>query len=206
MSTDYADLTTKDIAKQINDEYSVILANEKANLPRALAIGEKLMWLRARVIHGEWQTKLKEYCPKISYETATLYIRLFERQMDWRAAAAGKGVEPTDLTIDEARKLLAKPKAADDDDDDGKPTVEAMIAKQTANAEAEAAALEDVDLDAARRQRVDKTVEVLMRTYPQDELLDLTEKLAKHLGMTLMPLATTEALMRELGAPTAPVA
>jgi hypothetical protein len=211
----YSDLSSADLAKQINDDYSVILGSERANLPRALAMAPKLHVLRVRA-WGQWKTKFPSYGLTISYETASVYLRVWEHWKEIQKLAAGKGVDPTLLTIDAARELWARRNDADEPEENetkeddvgsggGKPTVEAMIAKQTANAEAEAAALEDVDLDAARRQRVDKTVEVLMRTYPQDELLALTEKLAKHFGMTLMPLATTEALMRELGAPTAPV-
>jgi hypothetical protein len=210
MSTDYAEypqLSADALAKQINDDYSVILASDRANLPRALAIAEKLIALRARTVHGQWQAKLAVWCPQISYETARLYIRLYEKQDVWRTAAAAKSVETTDLTIDAARQLLAKPRAtaaADDDDDDdeegdGKPTAEAMIAKQTANAEEEAAALADVDIDAERGQRVDHTFTVLTQRYPLDELRDLTERLAKHLGMKLSPLSLTDKAREAAG-------
>jgi hypothetical protein len=129
------------------------------------------------------------------------------------------------LTIDAARKLLAKPKSSttttptaettaaapaeeEEPSVDGKPTPEAMIAKQTANAEEETSALNDVDIDGERQERVNWIFAMLMQKYPQDELLDLTERLAKHLGMTLMPLSKSEALMKILSdAPqTAPVA
>jgi len=205
--TAFLQLSADALAKQINDEYSVILVSEKANLPRALAIGEKLIALRARTVHGQWQAKLAMWCPVISYETATLYIRLYEKQDVWRTNAVAKSVETTDLTIEAARQLLAKPKSKSNDDDnaddvgDGKPTAEAMEARQAANAEAEAAELAEVDIDGARRQRVGRTFDVLMRTYPQDELLDLTERLAKHLGMTLMPLAQMQALTEVIGGP-----
>ena len=216
---EYANLSAADLAKQINDEYAVILNSEKANLPRALAIGEKLMHLRVRIPSEEWKDKLEGYCPNISYETATLYIRLFEKQAVWRAAAAAQNVEPTSLTIDAARRLLTKKRSttetADDDEEqtdesDGKPTVAAMEAKQAANAEEEAAALNerlnrDVDVDADRRQRVDETFERLMRYYPQDELLDLTQRLAKHLGMTLVAEDTWDAL-KDAVKPTTPTA
>jgi hypothetical protein len=198
---EYANLSAADLAKQINDEYDVILNSEKANLPRALAIGEKLMHLRVRIPTDEWKAKLEGYCPNISYETATLYIRLFEKQAVWRAAAAAQNVEPTSLTIDAARRLLTKKRSTttDDDeeetdDDDGKPTAEAMVAKQTANAEEEAATLEDVDIDGEREKRVDWIFAQLMKRYPQDELLDLTKRLAGHLGMTLVAEDTWDAL------------
>jgi len=77
-----------------------------------------------------------------------------------------------------------------------------MIAKQTANAEEEAVALADVDIDAARGQRVDHTFAVLKRTCPLDELQDLTERLAKHLGMKLAPLSLTDKAMEAAKAPS----
>jgi len=75
-------LDTDVLVKAINDEYSQILASERNNLQKALAIGEKLVALRPRIApkHGKWQVKLAEHCPQISYETATLYIRLYENQ------------------------------------------------------------------------------------------------------------------------------
>jgi hypothetical protein len=188
---EYADLTATDIAKQINDEYAVILNSERANLQRALAIGEKLMHLRSRIPRSEWKIKLEGYCPDLSYETATLYIRLYENQEVWRAAAVAKNVEPTSLTIDAARQLLAKPRSKaeseDDDEDnagDGKPSAKAMEAN---NAEAEARELADVDIDGERQERVDWIFGQLKKRYPQDELLELTERLAKHLDMKLIP-------------------
>jgi hypothetical protein len=47
MSVDAVDLSTTELVKAINDDYSVILGSERANLPRALIIAEKLNALRA---------------------------------------------------------------------------------------------------------------------------------------------------------------
>jgi len=160
-------------------------------------------WIAAR---GKRKTEFDSFGLKISYETASVYLRIWEHWADIKWLAVQKSVDPTLLTIDGARELWARRKDTEEDDTedaaegDGKPTVEAMEARQAANAEAEAAELadDDVDVDAERRQRVDRTLAVLMRTYPQDELLDLTERLAKHLGMTLMPLDTMTALAETL--------
>ena len=73
----YNDLSTTELAKLINDEYEVILGNERANYPRALSIGEKLAHLRRGADRSEWKTKLETLCPHISYETATKYIRVW---------------------------------------------------------------------------------------------------------------------------------
>jgi hypothetical protein len=219
MNTVY-DLSSDDLKKQINDDYAVILNSERANLPKALLIAEKLNALRARVRRGEWKAKFHAHGLSISYETASVYLRIWENWADICDLAAAKSVDPTLLTIDGARELWARRKgdaaetdadATDDDaadEDDGKPTVEAMEKKQAANAEAEAAALNerlnrDVDMAADRRQRVDQKFEDLVRTYPQDELLDLTERLAKHLGMTLVLEDTWDAL-KDAVKPTPP--
>jgi hypothetical protein len=216
MSTDVqsVDLSTTELVKAINDDYAVILGSERANLPRALVIAEKLNALRARVYRGRWKTKFHTYGLNISYETASVYLRIWEHWPEIQELAAAKSVDPTLLTIDAARELWARRKDTDADatddaeasdvgDGDGKPTAEAMVARQTANAEAEAAELADVDIDAARQVRVDWIFTTLMQKYPRDELLDLTERLAKHLGMTLVPEDTWAAL-EEVVIPTPP--
>src|SRR5262245_64323315 len=95
--TDVIHLSTDELVKAIKDEYGVILASESNKLPKAIAIGEKLVALRPRIApnHGEWKPKLREHCPRISYETATVYIRLYERQAEWRKLAADKHADPT---------------------------------------------------------------------------------------------------------------
>ena len=113
---DYGELSAAELAKLINDEYSMVLAAERSNLPRAKAIGEKLEFLRAGTPHGEWQKKLKKWCPRISYETANRYIKLYEKWPTIEQKAAAKSVRTTDLTIDDALKLLAKPPKADTSD------------------------------------------------------------------------------------------
>ena len=71
MTTNYHDLSATELAKLINDEYDVILSNERTNYPKAISIGEKLAHLRRGADRDEWKTKLKELCPEISYETAS---------------------------------------------------------------------------------------------------------------------------------------
>jgi hypothetical protein len=109
MTSTIYDHSSDYLAKLINDEYEAILVVERANLPRAKAIGEKLWVLRARVTHGEWQSKLRGWCPQISYETATKYIRVYRYWPEIEKRAAAKDVVTTGLTIDAALKLLAKP-------------------------------------------------------------------------------------------------
>ena len=196
----YGDLSSADLAKQINDDYSVILSSERANLPRALAMAPKLSVLRTRA-WGQWKTKFPSYGLTISYETASVYLRIWEHWTKIQQLATAKGVDPTLLTIDGARELWANRNKADDatdadtdvenaDDDaagDGKPTPEAMEARQAANAEAEAAELAADDDD------VEGWFEQAVKVFSQDELRELTERLAKHLGMRLTPIGPLEA-------------
>jgi type IV secretory pathway VirB10-like protein len=194
MSADYTHLSTTDLAKAINDEYSVILGNERANLQKALAVGEKLKALRPRVTnkHGEWQAKLKVHCPTISYETATLYVRLWDKREDLETKATERGVTVTDLTIQEARKLLAKPKQT-------KPTPPAP----TPNPSAVKAAIEpanersdeDVAKDWLKVLAADELVAVLKQVRDTEYLRELSEALSKVLPK-IDPLAIPPALQR----------
>lgn len=185
MSTDYADLSATDLAKLITEEYEDIEANEKTIFQKALSLGEKLIALRQRVKHGEWQTKLEGYCPSVSYETATLYIRFVENLPKLEAYAAAKNVTVTDLGIREAQKALTKSRPtiesvsdseSESDDEngvsEGKPTPEAMKAREAANAEEEAAAAEKHIMDMPIRWLInlepEDMFEMLMQVYPQD--------------------------------------
>src|SRR5215470_8437660 len=122
---DYGELPVSELVTKINTEYAALIDAERrtANLPRAIGIGEMLIDLKPRVAkHGEWQEWLKTNCPKISIETANLYMRLADNLEKLEAAAAAKSVRLTDLTITEARALLTKPKADTDKANEGKPS------------------------------------------------------------------------------------
>jgi DUF3102 family protein len=111
---DYGDLKISELIALINTEYAAIIEADRSNLQRALKIGEMLVDLKPRVAkHGEWQLWLKSNCPKISIETANLYMRLADNLDELEKRAAAKSVTLTDLTITQARELLAKPKPTD---------------------------------------------------------------------------------------------
>jgi Protein of unknown function (DUF3102) len=110
--TDYGDLKISELVKMVNDEYAAIIDADRSNLQRALKVGEMLVDLKPRVArHGEWQLWLRNHCPKISIETANLYMRLADNLDELEKRAGAKSVSLTDLTITEARKLLATPKS-----------------------------------------------------------------------------------------------
>jgi hypothetical protein len=183
-TVDYGELSVSDLAKLINEEYALVLASERNNLQRALAIGEKLMWLRARAKHGEWQEKLKGWCPKLSYETATLYIRIFEKRDVWEKRAKAESVDSTDLTIERARQLLAKPRSKSDSDEDGEDDeaedADSAISRGEASPGADKV-VAGLELDTG------DMFEVLKKVYDRDDLTDIAKRLATHLGITLVP-------------------
>jgi hypothetical protein len=111
--TDLSELTIPDLVKQINTEYEAILVAERSNLAKAIAIGEKLAACKRRLEHGEWEAWLRKNCPKLSLETARLYMRLAAGQEELAKQAKAKSVSVTDMTISDAREALAKPRSAE---------------------------------------------------------------------------------------------
>jgi hypothetical protein len=199
-TTDLAKLSTDDLAKAINDEYSVILENERGNLQKALAVGEKLKALRPRVArkHGEWQAKLKVHCPTISYETATLYVRLHNKRDELETAAAAKSVAVTDLTIQEARKLLAKPKQTKTTPPAPTTNPSAVKGGVVPDNEADSRSDEDVGKDWLKVLAADELITVLREFRDDEYLRELSEALSKVLTPPPKddPLAIPPALQR----------
>ena len=205
--TDYGDLSTTELAKQINADYDLILESERTTLQRYLAMGEKLIALRPRIApkHGEWQSALKVHCAKVSYETANLCIRLVENFDKLETYAASKTVKITDLGIDEARKALAKPKSNADKTNKNKPASVAKGAVEEPGNEPRsgfATVAPDVALEGLE---TDKVFHTLQNVYEnrQDDLLELTRRLAASLGMALMPTDKLAALEEVITQPRA---
>jgi hypothetical protein len=174
--TDYDDLSTTELGKLITDEYAAILATERTNLQKALAVGEKLVALRQRVApkHGDWQEKLEQYCLGISYETATKYIRLREKWEDIAKAAKAKGVVTTDLTIEAALKLIAKPKP--DSGNKGKSSMGA-VDEPGNEPKSSSVTLESI----LENTDADELFETLKDKYEEDQLRALAKLLVDHL-------------------------
>jgi hypothetical protein len=176
---DYGDLSTTELAKQINDEYGVILEAERTNLQRYLALGEKLIALRPRIApkHGEWQSKLKVHCPKLSYETANLCIRFVENLDKLEAYAASKNVKVTDLGIDEARKALAKPKSNDSAKGNASKVSKAVKAAVEPAIEPASTKEEDLAKEWMRPLEFDELAVVLREMFDADYLSKLARAL-----------------------------
>jgi hypothetical protein len=155
---------------------------KRTNLPRAQAIGEKLKVLQGKSKHGEWQTKLKTHCPKVSYETATLYIRLWDKRDKLKELAAAKSVTVTDLTIQEARKLLATLKP-----DDGKGAT-SKVPKGGVEPGNEPKSVSMPPDKIVAELEYGELFDILKVVYDRDDRMNLTTKLAADLGMKLVPV------------------
>ena len=193
-------LSTDALVKAINDEYALILVSERNNLQKALAMGEKLVALRPRIApkHGDWQTELAKHCQDLSYETANLYMRFWNNQDKLKDYAASKNVTVTDMTIQEARTALAKPKS---DSDKGKPRNVVNGAATEPGNEPNTVTLPPDEQVKCLELDYGDMFEALKRKYDRDDLLELTKRLAADLGMVLMPLAQSQELMEALGVP-----
>jgi hypothetical protein len=199
--TNVIHLSTDALVQAINDEYAVILASERSNLPKALAIGEKLVALRPRIApkHGEWKPALAEHCPEISYETATVYIRLYTKQAEWRKAAVEKHADPTRLTIEGVLKLL-RPETPDNANKGGKGKSGKSSKSEIPEPGNEPSRVSLPPDEQVQHLELDygDMFEVLKLKYDQDELTELTKLLAAQVGMTLMPAANSDALKKLL--------
>ncbi|NJO20623.1 MAG: DUF3102 domain-containing protein [Spirulinaceae cyanobacterium RM2_2_10] len=98
------------VAQEINQHhgdgkrhlYNAILSFKQA--------GEKLIQVKASLLHGEWGDWLAEHCPDISERTARNYMRLAE---NWQQIEQnGNGV--ADLSLRKALDLLKAAKALSD--------------------------------------------------------------------------------------------
>jgi hypothetical protein len=197
--TDYGELTVPQLVEMISTEYGVIVEAERSNLQRAISIGEKLLDLKLRVAkHGEWQQWLKDHCPKISIETANLYMRLAGNVDKLEKAAAAKSVSLTDLSITDARQLLAKPKSeADEGTGSSKPRATKAAVEPAMDPEPGSLPPDEVVMNL--ELDYGDMFETLKSKYDQDELMELTKLLAAYLGMTLMPISQSKALYEAIG-------
>jgi len=176
---DYGDLSTSDLAKLINNEYELILAGERSALQKAIPIGQMLIAIRPRVtVHGKWQDELPKLCPKISYETATLYMRFADPENLAKLLAAGKSVTVTDLklTVREARELLAKPKA---EGGKGKPKTKASIKGGVEEPGNEDRPKENID-QLLQNLAADELFAKLKEVWDDEELKSLTRLIMAH--------------------------
>jgi hypothetical protein len=209
-STKLIHMSTDDLVKLINDEYGIIQAAEEEvaskNLNRALQVAHKLAALRAKAkLLGKWKIRFSEFGLTISYETAALYLRVYDNWCLVLQLAEAAGVDSTHLTIDRCRKLLEKPKKPPKEASGDGNAAGANDNQQQASSEGNGngdaqgeLTLEPPptppDVVIARLElTTDRMVAALTSTYVRDQLLDIAHQLAEHLGYTMVPRSTAPA-------------
>jgi hypothetical protein len=99
------------LVPQIKAEYAKVLKAEGTALEHAIRCGELLIQAKGNMKHGEWAEWLGANIPEIAaVRTATQYIRLARNQDQIKLKAAEIGRTSADLSINQADKLLRKPK------------------------------------------------------------------------------------------------
>jgi Protein of unknown function (DUF3102) len=100
-----------DLAGRIDAEHAAVISAHQRGIEHGIRCGELLTEAKAKLQHGQWLPWLRSNC-SIPERTAQLYMRLAER----RADLEGKSARLADMTIEQAVKLLATPKAVPTDE------------------------------------------------------------------------------------------
>jgi hypothetical protein len=95
---------------QIRAEYAEVEKAEGCALVHAIACGDCLRLAKGNLKHNEWQAWLTVNVPEIAERTARQYMRLAARKNDIEKAANENGRTSAVLSINEADKLLRKPR------------------------------------------------------------------------------------------------
>jgi hypothetical protein len=198
---DYGERTVSELVSMVNAEYAAIMEAERTHLQRAIGVGEKLLDLKPRVAkHGEWQQWLKTNCPKISIETANLYMRLAkpENLDKLEKAAAAKSVTLTDLTITEAREILAKkPDTSNNSDTQSEEEEEKVEEVQSDETEQEVIGKEWLET-----LEPDDLIFWVKEVHSVEYLKELAKKLAAELAKTLpLPPAAPASVVAPASTP-----
>jgi hypothetical protein len=181
------ELGDSELIKRINEEVGIDLASERSTYTRAVALGEMLVLLRNRRNKKDgWQEYLREKCPKLAYETATLYIRLYEKQEDILEAAKAQSVTVTDLTVRLARKLIAKPKATGTKN-------KKSPAGGVELGDAKASALRNAPDDIIKALAPDELFDIVKVSWDGDQLRKLSALLTEHVGKSFVRRSLTPA-------------
>ena len=92
--------STEVLIAKINTAHAEAQAYAGKAIERALEAGDLLLLAKGQVVHGQWQSWLKEHCPAISVRTAQDYMRVAkELPVEKRSAAH--------LTVREALRLVS---------------------------------------------------------------------------------------------------
>lgn len=106
--------TLQALALEVNELHQECERAARTAIDFALQCGEALTRAKEAVLHGQWETWLKDNCPTISMRTAQGYMRLATNRSSIEEA---KAKPASHLTIKDALKLLAEPKPTSGADD-----------------------------------------------------------------------------------------
>lgn len=115
------------LADQINAEHEAAVSKAREALEHARRAGELLLKAKEKVDHGEWLAWVRENC-RFSVRTAQVYMRIAE---NWPRLANAQA--SAHLSLEDALKLLAEPRAEPADDLIQK--AKKAVAEQIADAE-----------------------------------------------------------------------
>jgi Protein of unknown function (DUF3102) len=72
--------TPEQLAEQIGQEYTAILSEEQTGnhkiVERAIRVGDKLIYCKGQVAHGNWEQWVKTFCPALSKSTVERWMNL----------------------------------------------------------------------------------------------------------------------------------
>jgi hypothetical protein len=175
---DYNSLSTPDLIKLINTEYDMVLAGDRNAFQKAIPLGQMLISLKPRAGHGSWKDWVAANCPKLSYETVALYMRLAAPDNLTKLLAASKCVSVTDLkmTITEARGILAKPKGSG-----GTKRSKKSQNKQPDEAGNQASTTATAPEEIVKALAPDELFDILKAHYDDEQLGKLSRLLSLHL-------------------------
>src|SRR6516165_2012422 len=99
------------LATKAKEAHSIVVNAPRVVLQHAITAGAALTEAKAKVGHGKWLAWLKENCPDISDRTAERYMKLAggKAKLEKKLQDPAKFDIMSDLTINEALRLIDEP-------------------------------------------------------------------------------------------------
>jgi hypothetical protein len=164
---------------QINDAYEAVVKAEGSSLESKIKLGELLNLAKKAVGHGPWTAWLEKHCPKISHRSANVYMKLAdpdnkrkltEKSNSQRAAILTGSEMSIRTALNELRTPEEKQKAKE------------RAARMQAAKSAKPPSVSPVIKEKLQDLDVDDVFNLLVKTFDQDFLDTLEERLSEHLA------------------------
>jgi hypothetical protein len=99
------------MAVHICNEYAAILSEEQTGnhklVERAIRVGEKLIYCKSEVAHGNWVSWVKAFCPSISKSTVERWMKLAANKSKIEAEIKDRSSKNSTVTFLTLRQALA---------------------------------------------------------------------------------------------------